>query len=189
MPVQPLVGNGGSDTLIGGGTSAALVGEYDYIDGGDGADFVSYNNETNAVTINLGLSYDSSTSSDHDFNDSDDKVSLYQNAGAAERIQIVNVENLEGGSGDDTLYGNSSNNTLIGLAGTDTFRGGAGADVFVGGVATYTSGVLTANTDSQIDTVDYSNLSGGIGISADFNEVSSETILNTGKVTNDGRVS
>ena len=35
-------------------------------------------------------------------------------AGAAGNIRILNVENLEGGSGNDTIYGNESNNTLIG---------------------------------------------------------------------------
>ena len=151
-----LVGNAGNDTLLGNGGD-------DYIDGGDGfGDFVSFNFNSTGVIVDL-------------------SKTVSQNTRAGNLI-IQNIENLEGGSGDDTLYGNDSGNTLIGLAGNDTFRGAEGADVFVGGVATYIGGILTANTDSQTDTVDYSNLSLGVGISADFNETT-ETILNTGKVT------
>ena len=38
-------------------------------------------------------------------------------------ITIINIENLAGGSGNDTLKGNASNNTLEGGAGADTLWG------------------------------------------------------------------
>ena len=41
-------------------------------------------------------------------------VGNYQDAGAAGRLQIINVENLEGGAGNDILIGNVSNNELKG---------------------------------------------------------------------------
>jgi Ca2+-binding RTX toxin-like protein len=40
------------------------------------------------------------------------------------------IENLIGGSGNDTLYGNAADNAVDGGAGNDTLYGGAGNDVF-----------------------------------------------------------
>lgn len=71
----------------------------------------------------------------HDFYDtnSDGKVETYQDGGAAGNLQITNVENLEGGAGDDTLIGSSSANELKGGAGDDQHLvGGAGNDILRG---------------------------------------------------------
>jgi phosphatidylglycerophosphatase A len=70
-----LIGNSGDDILDGAGTSTALSGEYDYLDGGDGKDSVSYKDFTSAVTINLGLTYGNS-SDIHNFDATSVKVSL-----------------------------------------------------------------------------------------------------------------
>ena len=43
------------------------------------------------------------------------------------------IENLVGGSGDDTLTGNDAANVVRGGAGNDTLRGGAGSDLLDGG--------------------------------------------------------
>jgi Ca2+-binding RTX toxin-like protein len=43
------------------------------------------------------------------------------------------VENVTGGSGNDTLIGNSAANVLIGGGGNDKINGGAGADMLTGG--------------------------------------------------------
>ena len=42
-------------------------------------------------------------------------------------------ENLDGGSGADTLFGNTLNNSLIGGAGDDKLLGAGGNDVMRGG--------------------------------------------------------
>jgi serralysin len=47
---------------------------------------------------------------------------------------IRNIENLQGGSGNDTLTGDGLANELRGLGGDDVLNGGAGNDVLVGGV-------------------------------------------------------
>ncbi len=44
----------------------------------------------------------------------------------------VNIENAEGGSGDDTIFGNPLGNILTGHAGNDIIRGGAGNDTLNG---------------------------------------------------------
>ena len=152
-----LVGNAGNDTLQGGGTSGAEAGQYDYIDGGAGVDFVSYSylvDPTEKVTINLGLDYNDNDNG-HFFNDSDGSVDTYQNAGAAGNIQIQNVENLEGGAGDDTLIGNISSNTLLGGSGNDLLIGKENNNELDG--------------QSGIDTADYSDITSGVGIRANMN--------------------
>ncbi|MGX9394118.1 hypothetical protein ACWX0K_23930 (plasmid) [Nitrobacteraceae bacterium UC4446_H13] len=46
---------------------------------------------------------------------------------------LTSIENLVGGSSDDTLIGDFGDNVLAGLGGNDTLRGGAGDDVMEGG--------------------------------------------------------
>jgi Ca2+-binding RTX toxin-like protein len=46
---------------------------------------------------------------------------------------IANIENVTGGSGNDTLTGDANVNNLNGGAGNDTLDGGGGADTLVGG--------------------------------------------------------
>jgi Ca2+-binding RTX toxin-like protein len=46
---------------------------------------------------------------------------------------LINIENLQGGSGNDTLNGNEQANKLEGGAGTDTLKGDAGNDTLIGG--------------------------------------------------------
>ncbi|MGO6835997.1 M10 family metallopeptidase, partial [Rhizobium ruizarguesonis] len=55
------------------------------------------------------------------------------------------IENVNGGSGDDTIIGNEANNTLWGNAGNDTLSGGSGTDTLIGGAGndTYTVDDLT----------------------------------------------
>ena len=93
-----LIGGDGDDTLLPNGNNGN--DELDFIDGGSGTDFVSFNFGGNsAVTLDLANSG-------------------IQNTGKG-RVQIVYIENVEGGAGNDRLYGNSSDNTLSGLAGDD----------------------------------------------------------------------
>jgi Ca2+-binding RTX toxin-like protein len=61
---------------------------------------------------------------------------------------IVNIENITGGSGNDTIIGDSNNNILRGGIGNDTLAGGAGNDSLYGGTGH--------------DTVDYSGAGKGI---------------------------
>src|SRR5213075_615176 len=49
---------------------------------------------------------------------------------------VPDVENVIGGSGDDTLIGSADANVLSGGFGDDTLDGGAGADVLNGGPGT-----------------------------------------------------
>jgi Ca2+-binding RTX toxin-like protein len=155
-----LVGNAGNDTLNGGDGDDALYGGIgndtlsggigdDILEGGDGTDVLtggagadilaggsgvdtaSYATSTTAVTANL---------LHRSFNTGDAAGDVYDG-----------IENLTGGTGDDTLVGDDSANRLDGGAGNDTLIGGAGADVLVGGAGT--------------DTASYANAGGSVSAS------------------------
>jgi len=139
-----LVGGAGDDTLLGNGASSGT----DYIDGGEGGetngDFVSFSYTASNISVDL-----SNTG--------------VQNSGDGNLI-IQNIENLEGGTGDDTLKGNDDDNILRGLTGSDTLVGGKGYDTLDGGVG-------------DIDIADYSSNT-ALGIKVDLTQAA--------QVTNDG---
>ena len=104
-----LNGGPGNDTLIGGSGN-------DTISGGPGVDKVDYSGRSADITATL----DGVTpSGDLTANEAD--------------ILGSDVENLEGGSGDDVLTGNASANELVGNAGDDTLSGLGGDDTIEGG--------------------------------------------------------
>ncbi len=104
-----LTGNTGNDTLIGGAGADAL-------NGGAGSDTASYAG-SGPVTASLA---DPSGS----------------NTGDAAGDSYISIENLTGGSFNDTLIGDAGNNTLNGGGGSDILIGGAGADALNGGGGT-----------------------------------------------------
>jgi Ca2+-binding RTX toxin-like protein len=110
-----LIDSGGdkaADTLDGGAgddTMAAGAGP-DVYNGGDGEDTVTdYAARGFPVTVTLDGNADDGAS------------------GEGDNVQ-ANVEEVTGGSGDDTLIGNASDNELSGGAGDDTIAGGDGND-------------------------------------------------------------
>ena len=69
------------------------------------------------------------------------------------------IENVQAGSGNDTIVGNEANNTLLGNAGNDSLDGGAGVDTSIGGTGNDTyfvdnaADVVTENSGEGTDTV------------------------------------
>ena len=104
-----MYGEGGDDTFIVNGDGGAV---YDYMDGGAGADTLSFERfGANAVTVSVSSG------------------SYYGDA-------WTSIENLTGGGGADSLTGSSGSNYLKGGDGADTLAGGAGgADTLEGGLA------------------------------------------------------
>jgi len=100
-------GAAGNDILSGG------LGD-DSLNGGAGTDTVTYAGQTDSVAVSLA-------------------VTTAQATGVAGNDQILNVENLIGGNGNDTLTGNAGANNLNGGSGDDFITGGAGDDVLTGG--------------------------------------------------------
>ncbi len=111
-----LIGGAGSDRLDGGNGNDLLIGAGgpDVLIGGPGTDTVSYADHTAAVTASPDGKADNGSAGEHDLID-------------------PSVENLTGGSGNDTLTGSAAANVLSGGPGADRLLGGAGNDVLVGG--------------------------------------------------------
>jgi hypothetical protein len=110
-----LIGGAGADRLDGGNGNDLLQGGAgaDTFIGGPGTDTVSYADHTASVTA------------------SPDGQADNGQAGEDDRID-PSVENLTGGSGNDTLTGDAAVNILAGGAGADRLLGGGGNDVLEG---------------------------------------------------------
>ncbi len=104
-----LTGGLGADTILGEAGNdlihAIVVGE-DTIDGGADTDTVSFATATAGLAIDL--------------NDATHK--------------LINIENIDGGSGNDTITGSVIANRIDAGAGDDIVQGGAGADILIGGI-------------------------------------------------------
>ena len=116
MGNDTLEGRDGADTLLGGAGNDNLVG-------GLGTDTASYADATSAVLVQL-------------------DVAGPQNTGGGGVDDLSSIENLIGGSGNDTVFGTGNANDLAGGlgndilladAGADTLRGGGGDDTLSGG--------------------------------------------------------
>ncbi len=108
-------GGAGNDTMLGGNDNDLLLAGAgdDTMDGGDGTDSVDFSAITVAVTANLAAGTASSSATGND--------------------TLSHIENLSGGSANDTLTGDADDNTLAGNSGNDTLIGGAGNDLLSGG--------------------------------------------------------
>ena len=91
--------------------------------------------------------------------------------GGGDNDSIVNIENLVGSSGDDTLGGDLNDNRLEGLAGADRFIASDGADTFIGGTG--------------LDTLDYSNFfaAGSIAVTLQGDTQSTVVVAGTANDT------
>ncbi|MCA3367837.1 MAG: Hint domain-containing protein, partial [Roseomonas sp.] len=107
-------GGDGADTLDGGGGDDRLIGglDNDTLVGGNGTDWAFYRDQSAAVTVNLGAN---------------------SSAGADGNDSLTGIENVFGGTGNDSILGDSLANVLDGYDGNDTIEGGAGNDNVIGG--------------------------------------------------------
>lgn len=105
-------GGGGRDTLVGGAGNDTLHGGAgaDLLDGGPGIDKVTYANVDSVIDLS-----DSS-----------------QNSGGARGDQLIGIEDVGAGDGDDEIYGNEVANRLIGNGGADLIEGRQGDDILKG---------------------------------------------------------
>lgn len=77
------------------------------------------------------------------------------------------IENVNGGSGNDSITGNAANNTLLGKDGNDSLNGGGGADILWGGAG---NNSFTGGTGNDLF---YFRMS-------DFTSASTQTVLDGG---------
>jgi Ca2+-binding RTX toxin-like protein len=113
-------GGDGPDNISGGpgaptdcGNSGCTKFDTDTVWGGDGADTIDYSSRDENLTIAI----DGSSKS----------------GGFMEKDDLHQLENVNGGSGDDTIYGNDDSNSLGGGSGSDGIVGRKGNDYISGG--------------------------------------------------------
>ncbi len=154
--VEHVIGGNGNDTIAGNGADNSLTGGDgndmvlgsqgdDVISGGNGEDTLDYSNLTNASGTAPNLVIDLSAGT--------------ANKESAGNDSLTGIENIIGGSGEDTFTGNTDNNILNGGEGNDTFNyllgSNHGNDTFMGGGGTDTlnlsSGALPIGAVNTID--------------------------------------
>ncbi len=159
-------GGVGYNTLYGGSGDDTLTGNLDgdMLDGASGTNLADYSARTQNLSVDLTLSskniYVSGATPTS--SNSDTLVNLQNvNTGSGNDTIIGNSGNnvIKAGSGADILYGGDGADTLYGEVGDDTFIGGKGNDVFYGG--------MNAFTDSGNDTADYTSALFGIDANLD----------------------
>ena len=131
--VNIIHGRGGNDTIAGASGNDSLFGDdgNDVLGGGKGDDFLSGGLGTDIISGSIGN--DTADYSDHTaaVNLSLDNTANDGAAGENDFIE-ADVENLNGGSGNDVVVGDANPNILHGGAGDDVISGGAGSDKLFG---------------------------------------------------------
>ncbi|MGC4093422.1 MAG: calcium-binding protein [Polyangiaceae bacterium] len=139
VPLE-LYGGGDSDILQGGSQNDIINGGdggdeiqmgasqdgSDVINGGNDGDLVSYSKRSKAVTVTLCSAPSLLGCPEEECN------CIPENGESSENDVIVNVEDIDGGAGNDTLVGDENSNVLSGKDGNDTLRGLGGADQLYG---------------------------------------------------------
>ena len=142
--VNIIKGGSGNDTIF-------VSNGADSIDGGIGIDTIDFSTRATSVSINLA-------------------TSQILNNGNGEIQTILNVENIVGGSGADTLYGDGASNIIQGGIGADILKGGDGNDVLYATDATFAGDTGVSNTlygeagnDTLYGAAGDDTLDGGLG--------------------------
>jgi Ca2+-binding RTX toxin-like protein len=115
-PENDVISGGDGNDILSGGTGA------DDIHGDWGTDLVDYADRAAGVMVSL-----DDVANDGTYDPSTWASSEFDNVHG-------DVENVEGGSGNDVVYGNWLNNALFGDAGDDTLYGYGGNDVLEGSI-------------------------------------------------------
>jgi Ca2+-binding RTX toxin-like protein len=113
--IENVLGSQFDDNIKGDGNANVLEGSRgnDTLTGGAGSDTASYEHAKSGVTVTLA------------------SLGVGQSTGTTEGIDtLINIENLTGGSFNDTLTGNDNDNFIAGSGGTDSLVGGGGNDSF-----------------------------------------------------------
>ncbi|WP_338846767.1 calcium-binding protein [Massilia sp. W12] len=128
-----LEGGDGDDILQGAGGA-------DTLNGGAGIDTADFRSTSGGVNVNL-------------------ELNLASNNGENVANTLLNIENVVGGIGNDTLVGSAGDNRLDGGVGNDALQGGAGNDVLVVSI-----GADTLDGGAGIDQADFSSMTAAVAV-------------------------
>jgi len=156
-----LLGEGGSDTVTGGegddelSTDVDSLHRADVYDGAGGFDVMDYGHDPGGVSVTL----------DGTANDG-----ISCPGTSCERDDVLHVEQLQGGGGNDVLVGTKGHQVFGGGGGHDTMRGGAGPDTFLA----MQSGVEEMHGGAGKDTVSYANYFTMPGVTVTLDDVAND---------------
>jgi Ca2+-binding RTX toxin-like protein len=184
LGADTLSGRAGNDALIGGDGSDNLYGEdgADTLDGGIGDDYLVGGAGVDQLSGGAGIDSFDLTADGEDTVDGGDgndtanfaaaTLALNVDLANAAVDKITNVENLVGGSGNDTVYGTVGDNYLAGAGGNDflsgrdgydILEGGAGDDTLSGGIGVDELYGEDGNDIFQLTVVGEDGVDGGLG--------------------------
>jgi Ca2+-binding RTX toxin-like protein len=134
----------GDDSMVAGGGNDLFYGDLgkDTINGGTGNSGITYSYDTVGVSVNL--------------------LTNVNTGGYAEGDKLYSINNVVGGSANDTIVGSNIGGTLNGMAGNDSITAGAGNDYSDAGDGNDTV-FGGAGTDSLIGGAGNDKLDGGTG--------------------------
>lgn len=154
-----ITGLGGGDTLdggIGNDTFFFTIGDgNDSYVGGTGSDTIDLSGITGNTTINLASGFSNGTQIGSD--------------------SLTGIENVIGGSGNDTITGNTQANVFRGGAGNDSISAGNGNDTFV---AVAGDGNDNYNGQGGTDTLDLSGITTSVTVRLDLGTATGSQIGN-----------
>ena len=156
-----LYGLAGADLLLGGAGDDILQGGggIDTYNGGAGSDTVSYSGAGKSLSVDLGAGI----AGLHD--GSEQLISIENVTGGSGNDALTGeggVNRLDGGDGDDLLSGLAGDDLLLGGAGDDSMQGGGGTDTYDGGAGSDTVSYSGASKSVFVDlTADNAKLYNG----------------------------
>ncbi|MFA9372919.1 MAG: hypothetical protein ACERKK_02065, partial [Poseidonibacter sp.] len=156
IDIENVIGSSLDDTFYSDHTSANNLNGSTHGANGDTVDYTNLQNQKD------GLNFTGEVSVDYiiaDLSGATDTVTI-KSSGTDVVDTLENIENITGSAGNDTITGDGNKNTLKGQEGDDIIAGGAGDDYIDGG------------TDTNGDTVNYSDASSGINVNLGIDGVS-----------------
>jgi Ca2+-binding RTX toxin-like protein len=135
--IENLIGSASNDVLTGASNANILTGGLgsDTLDGKGGVDTVDYSPE--AIDHVVVLLQDGVAGTGREFSTATQQIST---------DSLLNIENIIGTAGNDTITGNGADNVLDGRGGNDTLDGGFGDDTLIGGTGTDTASFVSHDT-------------------------------------------
>jgi Ca2+-binding RTX toxin-like protein len=160
-----LIGGTGADTLIGGAGDDTIVSDaLDTVDGGAGTDTLDLSSAAPGVVIDLDTNTPQPGPASQD-------GAILDAPGGEVVVEIDDIENVIGTSGDDLILANNEINVIDAGAGDDTVHTFGGADTVDGGAGTDTI-LFSAGGGVTIDLDEMG------GATATIGEMESDTISN-----------
>ena len=170
-----LVGTSGPDTIDGGEGNDTIwgMGGIDTIDGGEGNDVI-YGDFASGIDGVVEKPHAGQTAGGDNIDGGEGTDTIYGEDGIDEIYGGSDNDKIDGGADNDEIYGGSGADTLDGGAGDNTLTGNSGNDryVFSGTVGLGTNSIVELASGGT-DTLDFSNLNFGAGVTADLRSTSS----------------